>query len=80
MPTHPRFTVLVGHPNPGSRTARIALRAAGALRAAVPQLTEPAIVDLAMLASRLFATRRPPEVTRALDTVAGTQVLLVATP
>ncbi len=75
-----RLTVLIGHLSPGSRTARTAVRAAGALGAAVPHLTDPAIVDLAVLASRLFATRRPPEVTRALDTVTGSRVLLVATP
>ncbi|WP_067969534.1 NAD(P)H-dependent oxidoreductase [Nocardiopsis trehalosi] len=75
-----RTTVLVGNPRPGSRTAAAALAAARRVGAAAGRPGTPEAVDLAELAPVLLARPRPPAVDAALARVAGSELLVVASP
>lgn len=73
-----RAAVVVGNPKPRSRTYKVALDVADALvpvRADVDRV----VIDLADVAGQLFAPESP-EVTRLLDAVAQSDLLVVASP
>jgi FMN reductase len=74
------FTVLVGNPKPQSTTLRIARLAAEAVSGRAGLATDPAIVDLSVLARRLLLDEPAPAVDDALEQVSGTELLLVASP
>jgi FMN reductase len=78
-PTHP-IAIIVGNPRAGSRTHRVAERAARTVGAAAGLPAEPAIIDLAALAPVLLAAQRPAAVTDALQTALAADVLVVASP
>ncbi|MFC3996626.1 NAD(P)H-dependent oxidoreductase [Nocardiopsis sediminis] len=73
-------TVLIGNPRPGSRTATAAVAAARRAADAAGRTGPLDIIDLADLAPVLLARERHPDVTAALERVAATELLLVASP
>lgn len=77
------LVILVGNPRPGSRTHAVALRVGEVLRAAIPGLDEPRVIDLAEHVAISF-TAEPARPGRpapdALDAVRTADLLLVATP
>lgn len=77
---HPTVVALVGNPRPGSRTLGAATVLARALAGHLGTGADPAVVDLAAHAPGLHAQPRPADVGTALATVAGADVLVVATP
>lgn len=74
------FVTLVGNPREGSRTRTVAERAAGSVAERLGYSGRVDVVDLAPLAEVLFAPRPPAGIQRALELVAGAEVLLVASP
>jgi FMN reductase len=77
---HPAVVALVGNPRPGSRTLGAATALARTLAGHLGAGADPAVVDLAAHAPGLHAQPRPADVDAALATVAGGDVLVVATP
>lgn len=77
------LVVLVGNPRPGSRTRDVGVRVAEVLRAAVPGLGEPHVIDLAEhVAVNLSAEPSRPNrpAPDALEAVSEARLLVVATP
>jgi FMN reductase len=75
-----RLTLLCGNPRPASRTLAAAGQVADALEGATSGTTwTRTVVDLADLATELFAPARP-GVDNALSLVTHSDVLVVATP
>jgi FMN reductase len=82
MPPLPpvRLTVLCGNPKPRSRTLAAAVELSESLLGKVPDaLTDPEVIDLALLAPQLFGRERS-AVDAALRQVSHSDVLVVATP
>ena len=74
------IAVVVGNPKAGSRTLRVALAVADAFRGTFAgEATDPYVVDLAVLGHELFDFESP-AVTAALDAVAHSGLLVVASP
>lgn len=74
------IAVVVGNPKAGSRTLRVALAVADAFRGTVPgDATDPYVVDLAVVGHELFDFESP-AVAAALDAVAHSNLLVVASP
>ena len=73
------IVVIVGNPRPASRTHTAAVAAAEAV-AAEGGWTAVDVIDLAGLAPQLLAEPSSAAVERALETVAGAEVVLVASP
>ena len=80
-PSRPGSTVvaLSGNPRAGSRTSIVARAVADRVAALVPGGAQVVPVDLAGLASEVFAPVRP-SVDQALAAVAAARVVVVATP
>lgn len=74
------IVTVVGNPRPGSRTHAVAVQAAKALGRRIGYREAPEVVDLSVSAPLLFAPETAPEVRAALETVAGAEVLVVASP
>jgi len=75
-----RIAVVVGNPKIGSRTLRVALAVAGAFQETGPEdAPDPLVVDLAALGPELFDFDSA-AVTAALDAVAHSDLLVVASP
>src|SRR5271157_5150254 len=75
-----RIAVVVGNPKIGSRTLRVALAVAGTFQETGPEdAPDPLVVDLAALGPELFDFDSA-AVTAALDAVAHSDLLVVASP
>ncbi|GGT88519.1 NADPH-dependent FMN reductase [Actinomadura citrea] len=74
------LSVLVGNPRPRSRTLQVALDAAAAVAERVGHTGAAQVVDLSSQAPELLSPTPSPQVRDALDRVAGTDVLVVASP
>lgn len=73
-------TVVVGNPKPASRTLAAAVEIGRLLAGSIaPGPAEPAVVDLAGIAPRLFAWDDP-DVAAAVETVMAADLLVVASP
>ena len=74
------IAVVVGNPKAGSRTLRVAMAVADALRGTFgAEASDPYVVDLALLGGELFDIDSP-AVTAALHDVAHSDLLVVASP
>ena len=73
------IAVVVGNPKAGSRTLRVALAVADAFQGTVGASTDPLVVELAALGPELFDLDSP-AVDAALDAVAHSDLLVVASP
>jgi FMN reductase len=71
--------VVVGNPKAGSRTLRVAKAVADALSGPDEEASERSVIDLAELAHELFDPASP-AVSRSLDAVANSDLLVVASP
>ncbi len=74
------FVTVVGNPKPSSRTLAVATAAAGAITRAAGIAGSPQTIDVCVLARHLLLPEPSPAVEEALDEVAGTDLLLVASP
>lgn len=73
------FTVVVGHPRPGSPLLTAALSAASALAPAARQ-DPPDVIDLAQFGPELLWPQQVPQVEAAVRTVRRSSLLLFASP
>jgi FMN reductase len=73
------IAVVVGNPKPGSRTLRVALAVAEALGKRLGDTDEKRVIDLAEVATKLFDYPSP-EVDELLAAVAGSDLIIAASP
>jgi FMN reductase len=74
-----RVAVVVGNPKAGSRTLGVALAAAGALTQRLGGSSDQVVVDVAEIATELFDPDAH-QVTELLETVAASDLIVVASP